>query len=208
MNARTRPDLKQADISALVVSRICHDLISPVGAIGNGVELLALSGKGSGPELDLIAESVARAQARIRFFRIAFGEFGADRRINPAELRSIVDALFLGTRVSMDWRIGSDLSRREAKLCFLLLLCLESALPRGGAITADGQGEGWTLTASAERLNVDHDLWDALTTGEVRADPLPKDVHFALAARHRASMGGYIEITPADTTISIARACA
>ncbi|MCC5982978.1 MAG: histidine phosphotransferase [Rhodobacteraceae bacterium] len=208
MNARTRPDLKQADISALVVSRICHDLISPVGAIGNGVELLALSGKGSGPELDLIAESVARAQARIRFFRIAFGEFSADRRINPAELRSIVDALFLGTRVSMDWRIGSDLSRREAKLCFLLLLCLESALPRGGTITADEQDGGWTLIAAAERLNVDRDLWDGLSTGEARVDPLPKDVHFALAARHSARMGGRIAVDPADTSLSIIRSCA
>ena len=61
------------DLTALVGSRICHDLISPLGAIGNGLELLQLSGLPQGPEWALIAESVENASARIRFFRIAYG---------------------------------------------------------------------------------------------------------------------------------------
>ncbi len=213
MNARANAAMQRSDnagpgtdIAAQVVSRICHDLISPVGAIGNGVELLALSGKGEGPELDLIAESVARAQARIRFFRIAFGEFSADRRINPAELRSIVDALFLGTRIVMDWRMTADLSRREAKLCFLLLLCQESALPRGGTISAETmQDGGWVLRASADRLNVEHTLWEGLVSGHGAPPPLPKDVHFALAARHGASIGARVAVEVTENTICMVR---
>ncbi|HMS96693.1 MAG TPA: histidine phosphotransferase, partial [Tabrizicola sp.] len=61
----------QPDLAALIASRICHDLISPLGAIGNGVELLAM--ERAGPELDLLSESVAHANARIRLFRISFG---------------------------------------------------------------------------------------------------------------------------------------
>ena len=62
------------NIAALIRSRICHDLISPIGAIGNGVELLTMSASAGGsPELDLIADSVHNANARIRFFRIAYG---------------------------------------------------------------------------------------------------------------------------------------
>ena len=57
----------QTDLSALLGSRICHDLISPIGAIGNGVELLMMEGGTPSPELVLIAESVAAANARIRF---------------------------------------------------------------------------------------------------------------------------------------------
>ena len=58
------------DIAALVGSRICHDLISPIGAIGNGVELIGLTENTSSPELALISESVDNANARIRFFRV------------------------------------------------------------------------------------------------------------------------------------------
>ena len=61
-------------LTALVASRICHDLISPIGAIGNGVELLTMESGGTlRPEFALISESVANANARIRLFRIAFG---------------------------------------------------------------------------------------------------------------------------------------
>ena len=66
------------DLAALIGSRICHDLISPIGAIGNGVELMMMDGTAKTPELALIAESVANANARIRYFRVAFGSAGAD----------------------------------------------------------------------------------------------------------------------------------
>ena len=61
----------QPDLAALVGSRICHDLISPIGAIGNGVELLALTDGDTGAEMELISESVQNASARIRYLRIA-----------------------------------------------------------------------------------------------------------------------------------------
>ena len=70
------------DLAALIASRICHDLISPLGAIGNGVELLAMEPGGTRPEMALISESVANANARIRFFRICFGQASSDQRIS------------------------------------------------------------------------------------------------------------------------------
>ena len=69
------------DLSALLGSRICHDLISPLGAIANGVELLQMSGAAASPEVALIAESVANANARIRFFRVAYGIASAGQRV-------------------------------------------------------------------------------------------------------------------------------
>lgn len=57
------------NLAALIGSRICHDLISPIGAINNGLELLGMSDTPEGPELELISESVGNASARIRFFR-------------------------------------------------------------------------------------------------------------------------------------------
>ena len=63
------------NLAALIGSRICHDLISPIGAINNGLELLDMNGGVQGAEMELISGSVGNAGARIRFFRIAFGSF-------------------------------------------------------------------------------------------------------------------------------------
>lgn len=67
------------DLSALIGSRICHDLISPLGAIANGVELMVLTGAEQTPKMLLFAESVEAANARIEFFRLAYGTGGADQ---------------------------------------------------------------------------------------------------------------------------------
>ena len=70
--------LAAGELSQLLGSRLCHDLVSPLGAIGNGVELLEMSpdfpGIAACPELQLIAESVSSARARIQIFRVAFGQ--------------------------------------------------------------------------------------------------------------------------------------
>ena len=76
-NGRRQSARDEAELASLVAARLCHDLVSPLGAIGNGVELLEMSGDFPGisksPELALITESVRSARARVRFFRTAFG---------------------------------------------------------------------------------------------------------------------------------------
>ncbi len=83
------PTRHKPDLAALLGSRICHDLISPLGAIGNGVELLAMSGQ-SGPEMAMIEDSVRNANARIRFFRMAFGPASADQSASRTETLAIL----------------------------------------------------------------------------------------------------------------------
>jgi hypothetical protein len=120
---------------ALIASRICHDLISPIGAIGNGVELLTMeSGSAVRPELALISASVANANARIRLFRIAFGAATGDQRIARNEVLSILTDLGHAGRITYAWTSHGDLSRREVRLVFLLVLCLETVLPYGGRV--------------------------------------------------------------------------
>ena len=151
------------DLTALLGSRICHDLISPIGAISNGVELLLMDNVAKGPEMTLIAESVANANARIRFFRVAFGQTAKDQRISLSEIRGILADLARGSRTTVDWTTPADLSRRETKLAFLCMLCLESALGQGGRITVDRGESRWTLIGTAPRLRIDPDLWEALS---------------------------------------------
>ena len=169
------------DLAALIGSRICHDLISPIGAIGNGVELLMMSPEAQGPELALIAESVASANARIRFFRIAFGLSSADQRIGRPEVTSVLADLTRGTRLAIDWDGPADLPRPEVKLAFLLLMCLETTLPYGGEITVSATGLAWSMTARAAKTKVDPDLWGQLSASSADNFLGAAQVHFALA---------------------------
>lgn len=153
------------DLIALLGSRICHDLISPLGAIGNGVELLTMTGAVPGPELALIAESVTNANARIRFFRIAYGAAAPGQGVARAEIRSILDDMTRGGRLKIDWEVAGDAARGEAKLAFLALQCLESALPFGGRIRVATDGGLWQIGAEAPKLKIEAPLWARLRAG-------------------------------------------
>ena len=178
------------DLAALIGSRICHDLNNPLGAIGNGLELMELAGHRGGPEMALIGQSVARAKARVQFLRVAFGAAGADSRIAGAELAGIVGDQFAGSRLTVHWPALREVARAEAKLALLLLMCVESAAPFGGEITVMCDGAGWRIEAAASRLRDLDGLW-AGVTGAAPVDtalgaPL---VQFALAPEAARRLG-------------------
>lgn len=192
------------DLAALLGSRICHDLISPIGAISNGVELLLMEGQTKGPEMALVSESVAHANARIRFFRVAFGQTSKDQRISATEVRGILADMARGGRISVDWDSAADLSRRETKLAFLLILCLESALGQGGRIQVHRGGERWTLSGTGPRMRVQPDLWEVLSNPAAGAEVGPAQVQFLLvpeeiARQHRRLT---VEISEAEIRLT------
>lgn len=176
----------RVDLAALLASRICHDLISPIGAIGNGLELLMMDATAQGPEMVLIAESVGHANARIRFFRVAFGAATPDQRFGAAEAAGILSDITQGGRLSIAWQTRPDLPRVEVKIAFLLLMCLESALAYGGKIAVHVDGGRWQISAQAAKLRRDAPLWDMLTNPAAAPDVTPATVHFPLAAQEIA----------------------
>jgi len=191
------------DLTALLGSRICHDLISPLGAIGNGVELLAMAGTAAGPEMALIAESVASAKARIRFFRIAFGAAAPDQRLGRPEILAVIEGMTRSGRMAVDWHPEGDQARREVKLAFLGLQCLESALPWGGRVSVQRVGAGWLLRAEAQRVKAEAALWAVLAgqgdAGEVSA----AQVHFALLPVEAGRQGRRAQADLGETGINL-----
>lgn len=191
------------ELNALIGSRICHDLISPLGAIGNGVELLSMSGMTMAPEMTLISESVENANARIRFFRIAFGAASADATIGNAEVTRVLSDLYRGNRVRVDWRISDDTLRMETKLAFLLIQCFESALPFGGKVTITLTGTAWNIYGTAERLKVDEPLWDLIANPQTDAEVTPSNVHFALINPTARACSKQVRAAINGTSISV-----
>ena len=168
------------DLTALLGARICHDLISPIGAISNGVELLMMEGSTKSPELALIADSVTHANARIRFFRVAFGSSGGDQRLGRAEILAILTDLTRGGRLSIDWNSPPEVPRRDVKLAFLLIQCLESALAYGGKIALTQTDGRWLITGRAPKLKIDAALWEVLVNPAAVAEIGPAQVQFLL----------------------------
>lgn len=178
--------ITQAELANLLGSRLCHDLVSPLGAIGNGVELLEMSpdfpGIGASPELKLIAESVAAARARIQLFRVAFGQAQGEQRMSHAGLAQLLDGFSGQGRLRVRLEAEGDFARQELRMIMLAMMCMESALPWGGAVTVLHDGGRWRLTGKADRVKQDPGLWTWLGGGTPRT-PAPSEVHFALLAQ-------------------------
>lgn len=181
------PTVAVPDLTALVGSRLCHDLISPIGAIGNGVELMLMDLAEGSPELALVAESVAHANARIRFFRVAFGATGGpDQTITRGDVSGALSDMVKSGRLRVLWDSPASLSRREAKLACLGFLCLETALPQGGLVKVERGEARWTLTASGPKLRVEAALWEYLSNPMARTEVTPATVQFALLREEMA----------------------
>ena len=184
-------------LAALIGSRICHDLINPIGAVTNGLELLELSGAAKGPELALVARSVASANARIRFFRIAFGVAGKTQITSGAEVASILSRLYADGRISVNGFPAGDHPRLLVRALLLGTLCIEQTIPYGGDLEIAQEGETWAIRARGTRLRHDSGPW-RLLDGEWPAGPVaPGAVQFLMlpAALRDISMKHETEIT-------------
>lgn len=193
-----------ADLAALVASRLCHDLISPLGAIGNGVELIALEGRATGPELALITDAAAQANAQLRFLRVAFGVATPDQRLGSGEVRQILGDLTAKGRIAIDWAVQGDRPRAEVRLAFLAVMCLEAAMPRGGGIIVDEAGGAWTVTAGGARMRPGAGPFAWLGEAAGPEAVVPGTVQFALLHRGAAALGRRIvaEVTEAEGRIA------
>jgi histidine phosphotransferase ChpT len=195
------------DFSALVSARFCHDLISPLGAIGNGLELLQMTGGGgSSPEIDLISESLANALARIRFFRVAFGPADAEARLSLEEADEITRAMYNG-RLSVSW--GDEqgtMSRETGRLIFLAILCLEKSLPMGGLVRVSVAEDAIHLAVEGRRTAPPTELWAHVSEGRHIVDLRPDCVQFALLRQALGASGHRLVARFTDTgaTLSLA----
>lgn len=183
------------DLAALLGSRLCHDLISPLGAIGNGVELLEMSpefpGIANSAELRLIAESVAAARMRIQAFRMAFGQAQPDQRVARAELQRLLDGVTAQGRLRVELDAEGDFARPEIRMIMLALMCLETAMPWGGRIVVLRCAPGWRLIGESDRMRPDPALWSWLGPAEAAParPPAPSEVQFALLAETAKAAG-------------------
>jgi len=190
-------------LAELISSRICHDLISPVGAIGNGLELMEAMG-GLSPELALVSESAHSAQAKLKFFRVAFGA-GSGNMIGGAEAARVAVEMFTAGRLSLE--VAESWGARErglVKLLYLLLLCMESSLPRGGKMQLTPTVPGWRITVEGVPVAPPAALWRYVSEGHNGIEVSAKTIQFSLARQSMVEQSIAISVKFSDTSLQLA----
>jgi histidine phosphotransferase ChpT len=190
------------DFASLLCSRLCHDLLSPVGALNNGIELLADE---HDPEmrarcLDLLADSARASANKLKFFRLAFGAAGGfGDQVDAREAKTAIEGLFVsGGRIKLGWMVGdATLSKPAIKLLLNLSLIAGDALVRGGQLDVGAETRGdvteIVIRAEGDRIVLDPELRLALL-GQVDEDKLaPRAAAAWLAHKLAASGGGSIQ---------------
>ncbi|RJF79483.1 hypothetical protein D3877_22205 [Azospirillum cavernae] len=214
----TSPVTIEVRILELLASKLCHDLVSPVGAIRNGLELIeemredaeadpvtgAALGQGFlGEAVALIDHSSNQADRRLRVFRLAYGAAGREQR-GFADARDAAAGWIDGGRSALDWpertpdpALGDR--RGVAKLLLNMVVLAEEALPYGGRIAVAGEGDATagrvTVTATGRPGGLSAELAAALV-GAPTATLTPRSVHAYVTGRFAEDAGLRLAATP------------
>jgi histidine phosphotransferase ChpT len=138
--------LEPLELAALLCSRVCHDLISPAGAIVNGLEVLEEDGDEETKKfaLDLIKKSAKTASARLQFCRIAFGAAGsAGAQVDTGDAETMARGFIEDEKTKLSWNVPRALlPKNRVKLLLNMLVIATQTIPRGGSLTVDAVGQG------------------------------------------------------------------
>jgi histidine phosphotransferase ChpT len=165
------------DLAALLCSRVCHDLISPVGAIVNGLEVLEEDKDEETKTfaLDLIKKSAGAASAKLQFCRLAFGAAGsAGAQIELGDAEKVARGLIEDGKTTIVWNLPRELvAKNKAKLLLNMLVVATGSIPRGGSLTVDPADGGYRVLASGLNARV-----NAVTAELLSGSPAhPVDAH-------------------------------
>jgi histidine phosphotransferase ChpT len=190
------------DLASLMCSRLCHDMLSPVGALSNGLELLA---EEKDPEMrkrcfELLEQSARISTDKLKFFRLAFGAAGGFGDMVPVhEPRALVDALAGNNdRIQVTWNISVEsLPKPAVKVLLNLALIGIEALVRGGTLEIGAELKDGTseiaVRAAGSRIAFDDTVGQALAGTLHPSELSSRTAPAAMIHQLAASMGGALQ---------------
>lgn len=178
-------------------SRLCHDLVNPIGALSSGLEVLgdpSMDASMKEAALDLIRSSAEKSVALLKYARLAYGASGgAGAELPYEEAKHVLQALLAWTKASLDWRIAPGYAPKdEVKAVLVLGAAAADCVPRGGAIVIEGGRGAYDIRVTGQRVIVQDDMVSALA-GEA-ADLKPKFTPHYLSGLAARAVGGDITL--------------
>jgi histidine phosphotransferase ChpT len=183
-------------VASLLASRLCHDLIGPLGAVDNGLELIAEEGSMAEEALALARRSAKRAAGRLRYFRYAFGAAGEDPSFGPAEARGLAQSLLHGGEVHLGWPPpGSEvLPPGACRLLLNMILLGIDCLPRGGLLEILARPDRLAVDCKAPHARLTPELKTAILASSLPLDLTARTVVGYYAALLAIELGGRLEL--------------
>jgi len=185
-------------VMELLASKLCHDLVSPVSAINNGVELIQDIGGSVVPEaMKLIGDSGTKASHRLRLYRLAYGRAGSESNLGVKDVRQVAEQYLSDTKISFTWPEKTAFeslveTRGFFKVVLNLVLLAEEALAYGGAVALHDlspAGAGCRLEVTGRNAGVNASLQAAIE-GSLSTDELsPRNIQSYLVARFSEQFG-------------------
>jgi len=202
--------MNAVDLASLLCSRLCHDLMSPVGALNNGIELLADEHDSDMREkcLELLADSARASANKLKFFRLAFGAGGGfGEEIDTGEAQAALEGIFgAERRIEVGWMVsGGKLPKGAVKLLLNVALLAGDALVRGGKLDvgAESNEDAIELVIRGEgpRILLDPALRETLAKGTSDGAVEPRAAGAWLAHSLAAEAGGTIRLSDPSSEV-------
>ena len=202
--------MKAVDLASLLCSRLCHDLMSPVGALNNGIELLADEDDPEMREkcLELLADSARASANKLKFFRLAFGAGGGfGEEIDTHEAETALQGVFgAERRIELGWMVSGDkLPKGAVKLLLNLALLAGDALVRGGRLDVGAERRGGeielVIRGEGPRILLDPALRETLGNGASGGTVEPRAAGAWLAHSLAAEAGGTIRLSDPSSEV-------
>jgi histidine phosphotransferase ChpT len=196
--------MNAVDLASLLCSRLCHDLMSPVGALNNGIELLSDEQDPDMREkcLELLAESARATANKLKFFRLAFGAGGGfGEEIDTLEAQTVLEGVFgVEKRIELGWMVAAEKLPKDAiKLLLNLALLAGDALVRGGRLDVGAESRDseveLVIRAEGGRILLDPVLRDTLVRGSSGPTVEARAAGAWLAHQLAAEAGGTIQLS-------------
>jgi histidine phosphotransferase ChpT len=192
------------DLASLLCSRLCHDLLSPVGALNNGLELLADETDPAMRErcMELLAESARTSASKLKFFRLAFGAAGGfGEQVDVHEARQAIEALLAEAKgKTLNWLVEADtLPKAAVKVLLNLALIGGDALVRGGTLSIGAEENGGqveiVVQGEGPRTLLDAEIERTLTAGEGADGVVARTAAAYMVHALVAERGGSVQVS-------------
>ncbi len=202
--------LTPTSLSALLCARICHDLISPVGALGTAIEILDDPSNVDMHEdaMELVRTSSRQASAKLKFLRIALGAGGSAPGVIPTdEVKTLSNDMFVDSKPDLIWQIDSDgIDKNRVRIVMNLIMLAIQAAPRGGTVTVtrtgNADGANFTLVAAGPKVRLDAAVAKAIA-GKAPEDGFDgRSIQPLYASLLTRDVGGTIGASAAEEAIT------
>lgn len=201
----TTPKLTPSGLAALLCARICHDLVSPVGALGTAIEILDDDSNADMHDdaLALIKSSSRRASAKLKYLRLAFGAAGsAPGVLGTDELQTLTSDMFEDAKADIVYDFHTDgLQKSRARLLLNLTMLGVQAVPRGGSVTLSSTADALIVTSVGPRARLDETVEKALTGRSPEHGFDGRSIQPFYASMMAREDGGHVTATAEDEKV-------